>query len=386
MKVTQIYDLMNTVTNELLGKSDVVAEDLSNIVDVGTELFDNTSVENYTKTLVDHIGRMVFVNRPYVGRVPSVLMDSWEFGAVLEKVTMDIPDAAVNETWDLTDKQVYEQDTFYKPSVSAKFFSKRVTFEIPISITDVQVKSAFSSASELNSFISMIYNAIDKSMRIKTDALIMRTINNFIGETIHDDYAETALTDKSGVKAVNLLKRYNDEFSPATPLTAEKAINDPEFLRYASLTMSKYIDRLSSLSSLYNIGGKDRQTPRELLHVVMLSDFIRATDVYLQSSTFHDEYTALPNHETVPCWQGTGQDASFAHNSYIHITTASGATIEVGGVLGVMFDRDALGVSCLNRRTTTHYNARAEFTNNFNKMDAGYFNDGNENFVVFFIE
>lgn len=72
MTVKQIYELMNTVTSEVLGKTDLVAEDLSNVVDVGTELFNATAVDNYVKTLVNHIGKVIFVNRPYSGKsLPS---------------------------------------------------------------------------------------------------------------------------------------------------------------------------------------------------------------------------------------------------------------------------------------------------------------------------
>ena len=132
MKVSQIYSLMNDITKEILGKTDVVKEDLSNTVDLGTELFDNTSVDNYVKVLVDKVGRHVFVARKYNGRVPSVAMDAWEFGSVVEKVQADIPDAEVNDTWNLTDRQTYNQDMFYKSSVSAKLLNKRKKIKITV--------------------------------------------------------------------------------------------------------------------------------------------------------------------------------------------------------------------------------------------------------------
>ena len=386
MKVEQIYSLMNTVTGEVLGKADIVKEDLSNVVDVGTEIFNQTSVDNYVKSLVNHIGKVIFVNRPYAGNAPSVLMDGWEFGSVLEKIQADIPEAVENESWDLTDKQEYKQDIFYKPSVSAKFFNKRVTFEVAMSFTDRQVKESFSSAEQLNGFLSMLYNSVEKSMSIKIDSLIMRTINNMIAETIKSDYAGslTDLTQKSGVKAVNLLYMYNHKYTKT--LTAEQAITDSDFIRFASYTISLYKDRLSKISTLFNVGGKERFTAGEYLHTILLSDFVSACDVFLQSNTFNKEMVALPKAERVPYWQGSGTDYSFAKTSDINVTCASGEDIAVSGVIGVMFDRGSLGVSNLNRRVTTNYNAKAEFYNNYYKFDAGYFNDLNENFVVFFME
>lgn len=386
MEVNQIYSLMNTVTSEILGKQELVAENLSNVVDIGNEIFNANAVDAYVKSLVNHIGRVIFVNRPYVGSVPSVLMDSWEFGSVLEKIQADLPNAVENESWELTDGHSYDPNIFYKPKVSAKFFNKKVTFEVDMSFTEMQVKQSFSSVAQLNGFLSMLYNSVDKAMTIKIDSLVMRTINNMTAQTIHAEYPSGDYSTKSGIRAVNLLKLYNDKFT--TTLTADKAITTPEFIRFASYTMGLYVDRLSKISTLFNVGGKDRFTPKDLLHVVMLSDFQKASMAYLQSDTYHDMYTALPNAETVPYWQASGQNYSFADVSDIHVNIESGETtaeVNASGILCVMFDRDALGVTNLNRRVTTNYNAKAEFWNNFYKFDAGYFNDLNENFVVFFV-
>lgn len=383
MDVKQIYSLMNSVTGEVLGDSALLSEDLSNVVDVGTAVFNANAVDNYVKSLVNHIGKVIFVNRPYSGSVPSVLMDGWEYGSVLEKIHAELPEATENESWDLTDGASYDPNIFYKPSVSAKFFNKRVTFEIPMSFTERQVKESFSNAEQLNGFLSMLYNAVDKSMTVKIDALVMRTINNMIGETFAVDFPGGVYSGGSGVKAVNLLYLYNHRYSLS--LTAANAITDPDFIRFASYEMGVYMSRMSKISALFNIGGKDRFTPSDMLHVVMLADFKKAANVFLQSDVFHDSFTELPNADVVPYWQGSGTGYSFNDISALNIKTTSGSTITASGILGVMFDRDALGVTNLDRRVTTNYNPKAEFYNNWYKFDAGYFNDTNENFVVFFV-
>lgn len=386
MLVTQIYELMNSVTGEILGDSAVLAEDLSNVVDIGNAIFDATSVDNYVKKLIDKVGKVVFVARPYVGGAPSVLRDAWEFGAILQKVQMDIPDAQVNESWELTDGASYDPNVFYKPSVSAKFFSKRVTFEVPISITEIQVRSAFNSASELNSFISMIYDAVDKSMTVKLDALIMRTINAMTAETIHAEYGSNSWSGGSHTRAINLLYLYNNGPNAGnTPLTQAKAFNDPAFIRFAVYTMNVIRNRMSKISELFNVGGKARFTPAEYLKVVMLSDFKESADVYLQSDTFHDEYTKLANADVVPYWQGSGTDYALTSITGINVVSPSGDSVSGNGIIAVMFDRDALGVANLDRRTTSNYNPKAEFYNSWFKMDAGYYADLDENFVVFIV-
>lgn len=397
MEVKQIYTLINSVSGEVLGKTDIVAEDLTGIVDLGTEVFNQNAVDNYVKSLVNHIGKVIFVNRPYAGKVPSVLMDAWEFGSVLEKISADVPEAEENDTWKLQDGKSYDQDVFHKPTVTAKFFNSKITFEVPVSITERQVKESFSNAAQLNAFVSMIYTAVEKSMTIKADALIMRTINNMIAETVLADaqaFGATAAGDMTGAdlssastaRCVNLLKLYNDKTGATTPLTAAKAITDPDFIRFASYVMGTYADRLQSISTLFNVGKKERFTPKDMLHVVLLSDFAKAAQTYLYSDTFNRGDVLLPKAETVPFWQGSGQNYEFASTGHINIKESGGKAVEISGVLGVMFDRDALGVCNLDKRVTTNYNAKAEFFNNYYKFDAGYFNDTNENFVVFFIK
>lgn len=397
MEVKQIYTLINSVSGEVLGRTDIVSEDLTGIVDLGKEVFNQSAVDNYVKSLVNHIGKVIFVNRPYAGKVPSVLMDAWEFGSVLEKISADVPAAEENDTWNLQDGQTYSQDVFHKPTVTAKFFNSKVTFEVPVSITERQVKESFSNAAQLNGFISMIYAAVEKSMTIKADALIMRTINNMIAETLLADaqaFGATADGDMTGAdlssastaRCVNLLKLYNDKTGATTKLTAAKAITDPDFIRFASYVMGTYADRLQSISTVFNVGGKERFTPKDMLHVVLLSDFAKAAQTYLYSDTFNRGDVLLPQAETVPFWQGSGQNYEFASTGHIKVKESGGKDVEITGVLGVMFDRDALGVCNLDRRVTTNYNAKAEFFNNYYKFDAGYFNDTNENFVVFFIK
>lgn len=384
MTVTQVYTILNTIAGEMLGEGVVVNEDLSNVVDIGNQFTNVVGLDNYVKKLNDVIGKMVFVDRVYSGRAPSVLMDGWEYGSILEKISADLPQARENESWNLTDGQSYDTNIFYKPSVSVKCWNKRTTFEVDISITERQVKSSFNSAAQLNAFYSMIQTAIQNKMTVCVDGLIMRTINNFIGETVAAEYTDKVYNNKSGIRAVNLLYLYNQE-NPEATLTAATAINNPNFIRFAAKIMLNYVDRISTMSTLFNVGGKERFTPRDRLHFVTLSEFTNAANIYLQSDTYHNEYTRLPKSDNVAYWQGSGTGYAFADTSKIDIKTASGAEVALSGILGVMFDRDALGVTNYDRRVTSNYVAKAEFWNEYHKQDCGYFNDTNENGVVFFV-
>ena len=389
MKVTQLHELVNTTTSEILGESGVVLEDLSNVVDIGKEIINSDNVDNYVKKLVNHIGKVVFKNRLYAGGVPSVLMDSWEYGSILEKVTADMPIATENESWKLENGVDYSPDVFYQPTVEAKFFNSKVTFEIPLSFTEMQVKESFSSKEQLNGFISMLTISVENAMTVKLDALIMRTINNMTAETIANELTDSEtgsiVETDSTVKAVNLLTLFNEGKESGQQVTKDNALSNPDFIRFATYQIGLYSDRMSKISTLFNVGGKERFTPKDLQHIVLLSDFAKSAETYLTADLQNKEYVSLPKHDSVPYWQGSGENYSVEEISSINVKTASGLTVNVSGILGVMFDRDAIGVTNLDRRVTTNYNPKAEFYTNFYKFDAGYYNDLNENFVVFFI-
>lgn len=385
MNMKQIATLLGTVTEEILGTSEIVTEDLRNVVDIGTAILNATTYDHYVTTLVNHIGKVMFVDQPYKGGAPSVYRDSWEYGAIREKISFEMPAATDNDAWNLQDGESYaeEEHRFHKPNVSVKFFSDRTTYNVPISITERQVKESFSNVSQLNGFISGIYNAVENAITVKNDALVMRTINNMIAETLIDADDSGNFGDNSYVRAVNLLKLYNDKFGKS--ITAEQSINDPDFIRFGAYIIAMYKDRMSKMSTLFNVGGKDRFTPNERLHVVLLSDFARSADIYLQSDTYHNELTRLPEYESVSYWQGSGTDYGFGSVSDIHVNTASNNEVVASGILGVMFDEYALGVTNFDRWVTSKYTASADFTNYWFKVDAGYFNDLNENFVVFYV-
>lgn len=385
MTVTQIYQLVNAATNEAIGATAVANEDLSNLVDVGHAVFNGEAVDKYVKALVNHVGKMVFAIRKYQGSVPSLMYDDWEFGSVVEKIRTGLPSATENDSWSLTDGSSYDPNVFYQPSVSVKFFNSLRTFEVPVSITELQVKQSFSSASQMNGFLEMIFTSIENTMTLKVDEMVMRTINNFIAETFYDEFPLGVYSTGTSVKAVNLLYLYNQRYS--TSLTAGDAVTTPEFLKFAAYTMGLIASRMSKYSTLFNIGGKATFTPKDQMRCVMLADFSQALNPYLKSVTYHDELIALPPAETVPFWQGSGTGYAFSSTSAINVKLASDntKTVEASGILAVLFDRWACGVNNTNRRVKTHEVVKAEFFNYWYKQDVNYFNDLDENFVVFYV-
>ena len=393
MDVTQIATLVNSVNSEIIGESALLEENLSNVVDVGKAVFSAISYDKYVSALVDHIGKVIFVDRKYTGELASLYRDNWEYGAVMEKVYVtEMPVAVENESWKLEDGASYDPNVFTQPKVAAKFYNKKTTFEVDLSIADIQIRSAFDSATQLNAFISMLMNSVDTAINIRLEGLSERVINTLIANTVYNDIPDLA-PQKGGIKAVNLLKEYNTAMGLTgdSALSVDDALFTPDFIKFASYTISRYVKRIEKPSKLFNCGGLLRHTPANMQHLILLSDFKSAADVYLQSGVFNDQFTALPMSESIAYWQGTGTDYSFSSISKIDVDIVDPAneaqTVRVawGGVLGVLFDHWAGGITNDKRRVTSNYNAKAEFTNMFYKQDANYFVDLNENCVVFFI-
>ena len=376
MEMTQIYEIVNETTAQVTGTAPVADVDCNQIVDAGAEVLETDKVDHYVKSLIDRIGKVVFVNRPYSGGTPSVMMDSWEYGAILEKIQYEgLPEAEENDTWELEDRRSYDPNIFYKPSVSAKFFSERRTFDIPMSFAQRQVKTAFTSSGQLQAFFSMIETAISNGMTVKMDSLVEATINNFLATTYGDGTANA--------RVVKLLTDYASFTGKEAP-SAANALADPEFIRFCAFIMKRKAVQMQKLSTVFNAGGKYRHTPSDRLKMILHADFAAAADAYLQSDTYHNEFVALPGADKVAFWQGSGTGFAWTDTSKIIVTPrGEESPVTISNIVGVMFDREALGVSNLDRRVTTNWNPKGEFTNNWYKFDAGYFNDFNENGVIF---
>lgn len=391
MKVNQIAQVLNnTIMKEITGANVVVAEDLSNIVDAGKTVLDflpdGADVNSFVATLIDQIGKVKFVDRSYTSQAPNILHDSWEYGSIMMKVRAEVPDFQENTSWKLGAldgkgiSEASELDPFVisAPTATAKFYNNKITYEAPITIGEIQLKQAFTSAAEMGRFIATIENRIQMKMTLSTDALIMRTINSLIvGKEVEDS-----------ANVVNLLTEYND--AAGTELTAEEALRSTEFLRYATKTIALYKDYLKTAGSLYNKGNYITFTPTENLKFVVLSEFAKDMETYLYADTYHKEFVEMDGYSTVPFWQGTGTTGSdFASRSKIIAKPAGASELSeattMNGVIGVMFDEQAAAVCNENYRVTSQYNARGEYTNYFYKWDASYLNDLEENCVVFVV-
>lgn len=375
MLITQTKEILHTIATEMLGEDNtIVTENLENLQDIGNELITQQNVDTYVKKLVDKIGKVVFKNRLLNSTAPSLLVDSWEYGAILQKVRMKLIPAEENDAVKLVDGQSYDQNVFHQPTVSATFYSKEITFEVPISYTTEQLKSSFNSESELNGFYNLLETTVQNSLTVKTDALIMRTINYRIGKTY---------TKGRDSQKINLLAGYNTVSGKS--LTTENCFQDEGFLKYAIAEIKNYQDRFKLPSSVFNDKKEEAFTPVQNQKLVLLSDFKNVVDTHLIPVVQNSENLTL-SCETVPYWQGSGATFSFEDISKIDVTLDTSTEVaKVNGIVGILFDDEALKVGNLSQYVTTNYNAKGDFYTNYYKEQSGFFVDLAENFVIFYV-
>lgn len=395
MKITQIANCLNNVINDLQigapladGTLATFADDLANIVDMGKTVLDytgqsNENFDSFIRKMIDQVGKVIFVDRTYTSQAPNILKEGWEYGSILQKVRCELQDAQDNATWDLFNYPKAGGDSYpdpfelSPPDVQAKFYNSKVTYEVPITLTSYQLREAFRSASDMSRFIAMIENRIRMKRTLCNDGLIMATIANLIGRR---------LTGTNTNTVVYLLDDYNATLAEEDQLTADAALTDAGFLRYAAATIMKYKKYLAAASLLYNDGSYVTFTPAEKLKFITVADFAKNMETYLYSGTYHDEFVKMDGYEEVAYWQ-SAQDR-MAIDIYIENTDTSvgaDASIEAKNahVVAVLFDDEAAAVCNQNDRVTSIYNPRGEYTNYFYKWDALYMVDTLENAVVF---
>lgn len=378
MKVNQVYSIVNSVVSQMQGETAVAVTDLTGLIQLGDSvLSSDSSKDKFLNTLVDRIGKTIISSRAYSADVLSLMNDSFEFGAILQKIYVEPIQAKTSPQWSLTSGGTVDQYVIAKPTVHQKLFSDIVTWEVTITVPDIQLKSAFTNAAQMAVFIDALFLAMRNSMEVQLESLVEMTYCNFIGERVVD----TAVND--GHTVINLLAEYNTLFTKT--LTAPLAMADTEFLKFASMTINLYLERMGKMSTLFNSAGYKRFTTKENARVTMLMDFVSAVTSYLQSNTYHEELVALPNYNKVPYWQGSGEAYGFENTSKVHIKTSDGYTVEQGGVVCLITDVEALGLTIDNRRSKSAYNNDGEYTNFFEKADMGYFNDLSENGIVFIV-
>ena len=381
--VEQISNIVNDAVKDALGKNVSLSDiDTSDFVSLGKAIVNFEAYEGFFKSLTNRIAKTVYFVRTYESNTRKILRDEMEYGAFVQKVYYKLPESVDNPTWNIPNSSnQYHQASPYDVegtiAVSALTFGGKGTWSVEIIRPIEQIKSAFLSASAMAAFIDGIYITIDNAFKLEEDRTVALAANTGIA---------LALNSTKPAQKRNLLSEYNTIHS--TSLTTANALEDANFLKYASMEINRTISNLKKMSTVYNSEGHETYTSKDKLIVEMLSHFASASDMYLQADTFHKELTALPNYEEVPFWQGSGDDFSFAKCSSINLSHSDingGTATEQSGIICFLHDIEYVAAYFGNKRSWELPNPRSEVMIHGEKAEKGFAVDGHANAVVFYI-
>lgn len=381
MNVNQIYTLLNSISSQTFGQNAPTATDLTGLISMGETITSSTDKDKFFNSLVDRIGKTIIRTLDLSVKFPKIMYDSFEFGAVLQKITVETMNAVESEPWKIgNNNYTPNQFAITKATVRQSLFSGMNVWSVKTTIPDSILKTAFTSESEMGALINGIIDSMEKSMVNQISEMNRMAVNNFIAEKIHLD---------NGV--VHLATEFNTAYSLTgdDAVTLNNAKYNKDFLRFMSNRMGDYLRYLRNPTTLFNAEQVVRETQRDNMHAFLIGEIASGFDSFLASDVYHNEMISLPLYEEVDFWQSM-RDSNLKPNmvssSTIDITTSNGHEVSKAGVVGAFIDRNAIGTTAYNVRTTTDRNNDGEYTNYSHKCDIGYFNDLSENGVIFVVD
>lgn len=374
----QVYTIVNSLAEQSLGLKDLTPTNASFVAVGDTVLKSDENKEAFYKALTQLIGRttievIMFKHKSRLRR------EGIDYGLALRKIRIGLPKAIQNDSY-ITDSA---KDPFelFKADVEQSIFSSFTTWSTPLTVPEsLLLKTAFKDAASMGAFIEGHLTAMETSMELSIANMENLCRCSYIARKY-----------KAGnLKAINLLSEYN-ALQGNTVLTPTKALQDRNFLLYASSRISLFIPRFKKPSKLFNSGEMPNVSRDNSICLDVLADFASACKYYLQSDIYNKDLVALPKYEEIPYWQGTGKDYGFTSTGKVTVELGDKdedgeeITTTVTGVLAVMYDDKAMGVTVENMRTPSIYNPRQEYFNYFPKADIGFYNDMDENGMIFYI-
>ena len=385
MDTNQIYAIVNEVNAEAFGSTDIDVVDAQGLVALGDAVLSSTgNTEAFLNTLVQRIGKTIISFRQYRNKLADMVVDDFEYGAILQKIRVHLTEAETDPAYGLTDGYSVDPWTVNKPDVEQKLFVSRTPYMFSVTIARKQLKEAFLSDAAMGAFIGAVFGQVRNSIEVSLENLGRVCIANMVGEFTpftpgqDDTTPATTLNHEVALCTLyNTARGYAD--TDAGYVTDENALFDDAFLRFAVATMKSYSDNMTDMSTLYNDGSIETFTPREDQRLKVLSSFERALETVVQYSAFNEELVRLNAFSTVNFWQ-SAQDPS-----YIMVERSSdGVQVIKTHVVGILYDRDALGMYKKDEDVlTTPVNAKGLYYNTFYHQLELWFNDTSENFVYF---
>lgn len=370
MAVTQIYDIVNSVNSQTMGITDLTVVDEQGLISLGqTVLTTNGLADTWLNSLAQRIGRTIISFREYKSKYSDMVLDSLQWGNIVQKIKVSMPEATEDESYNLVEGKSIDMYKVANPKVTQSFFTSETPYQFYVTVKRTQLEEAFTSEGAMNGFIGAIYGEVQNAIELSLESLARNCINNFIAER---------LKTKKG--SFNLLGMYNTETNKK--LTVNTCKHDKEFLAYCVSRINLISKYMENMTKIYNDGTQTRHTPKTLQHLRVLEDFESRLETVVQYQAFRDGYVKLNNYHTTSFWQSIKAPDS------INVKPSSDNTkpFTQSNILAILYDRDALGLYKKDSwNSTTPFNSAGGYYNTYYHHKELYFNDLSENFVVFYL-
>jgi len=369
MKLTQIATLLNeTLVPNYLGQETTIAEDLSNVVELGTAIADLSGDEclNFAKDFVVGVARNYMDTRKYKSETYGLMNDAREYGGVIQRVKARLFDAEDSPIWSLQNGTDYMDGVYRGADFDAKIYSKDTVFMIPNSIPTEMYKQFFTSADGVRSFVAMIESTVDNSLATQLNSLARATLQQLIATS-------------AGSRSVSLLSMFNDQMglTGGDALTADKALYNAPFLRWSAEQIMRLRDLTQEMNEKYNDGTIQTFTPAEDLRVTLLSQFARAIEFNMEADTFHNDLVSVGEYNKINFWQNASSDLLPNLGKTAEVVTKIGDAepVTVSNVVGLIYDRYSAGMCARLDKITADYIPKGDFTNYFHHVANSRFVD-----------
>lgn len=367
MNTNQIYTIVNSAVDQAIGDSGIVAIDTQSLISLGNVVLDSsTNTEAFLNTLAQRIGRTIYRFRDYNNKFKDMLVSDMEWGAILQKIRVEMPVAEADQMYGLTDGVSVDHYVVAKPKAHQKLFVTRTPYQFKITIQRETLREAFLSAESMGAFIALVFGEVRNAIELSLESLGRLTLSAAISEA-----SQTS-------QVINLVTDYNAD--TGSTLTAATALYNADFLRYAIYRINNIVDMIQDMSVLYCDGNLPTFTNKENMKIRVLSAFQRRLETVVEYAAFHDQFTSIDGqYSTINYWQ-----AEQTPSSIDILKPSDGSAFQGSNIIAVVHDRDAFGIYQIDETVlTSPVNAAGAYYNQYWHEKQGRFVDTSENLVYF---
>ncbi len=357
----QISTVLTSIVQQATGQAVQTPTDTGSFVSVAQIALraDRDSVMNAISNI---LARTIFSIRPYTAKLTGLDMDTFRWGGMMRKLSIADTD------WE--DDEAYAYPVFYdstqnpadgeglsvdrwkikKPNILQTNFYGQSVYSDHMTITEDQLETAFSGPEQLGSFLSLLMTNLSNRLEMSNESIRRGLVCNAIGALYDENQSD---------RVIHLLSEYNS----LSGLSLDgQSVYDPAnfgaFTKWVYSRVAEITDLFTANSTMFQtkITGKPilRHTPYEFQRVYLYAPFQRQTEARVIADTFHDNYIRYSDVETIPFWQSLDSRdevtvvPSYVDNTGTLVTPSSAVNVE--SIFGLIFDRDAMGMTVLDRR------------------------------------